>query len=241
MKFVVRPNLPQNAENVIIAGNTPENILSELEKLGISYILSPEIPFATKGLSFHPDMQLAHMGNDRILVHKSAFEYYGKFIPAEVGESGNLGTYPDDVAYNVAIVGKHMICNEKYTDKKILGTFGGEIINVKQGYSKCSVAVVDENSVITSDDGIYAVLKGHNMNVLKIGQGHIELAGYEYGFIGGACGKLKKDLLAFTGNIKKHPYFTEIDSFCRNVGVYPYSLSNESLVDVGSILPLTEK
>ncbi len=241
MKYVKNPNLPENAAAVIAAVNTPQNIKNELEKLNIRIIPSAEINFKVNGVAMHPDMQIVHMGRDKFVTHKSVFGHYKKYLPCICGASENTDTYPGDIAYNVAIAGKHMICNKKYTDAAILSIWEDDIINIRQGYSKCNILIVDENSFITSDNGIYKELKGHNMNVLKIRTGHIELPGQSYGFIGGAAGKVTKNLIVFAGDIKKHPDFDNIRGFCKNSGTDIYSLGKNTLLDIGSVLPVTEK
>lgn len=241
MKFVQNPNLPENASSVIVSSELPSDMKSELKKLNINIIPSAEINFSVNGISRHPDMQIAHMGENIFISHPFSAGHYKKYFPCICGTSGNTGTYPSDIAYNIAISGNHMICNKKYTDEKILTVWDKKIINIRQGYSKCSILIVDENSFITSDNGIYKTLKSNNMNVLKIRTGFIELPGQNYGFIGGASGKLAKNLIAFAGNIKNHPDYDNIRGFCKNSGVDIYSLGKDSLLDIGSLLPVTEK
>ena len=95
--------------------------------------------------------------------------------------------YPNDIAYNVCQIGENII-GSKYTDS----TINPNII-VKQGYTKCSIAVTGENSCITSDRQIYKVLKKNNVDVCFIEEHNIKLLdrNSEYtkmeGFIGGAC------------------------------------------------------
>ena len=95
--------------------------------------------------------------------------------------------YPNDIAYNVCQIGENII-GSKYTDS----TINPNII-VKQGYTKCSIAVTGENSCITSDRQIYKVLRKNNVDVCFIEEHNIKLLdrNSEYtkmeGFIGGAC------------------------------------------------------
>ena len=98
--------------------------------------------------------------------------------------------------------------------------------------------VINEDSVITADDGIYAVLKGHNMNVLKIRQGHIELKGYEYGFIGGASVKLDEENILFFGDIKDLTDKNNVIEFCRKYNVNTLFIKDKKLKDIGSALIL---
>ena len=78
----------------------------------------------------------------------------------------------------------------------------------------------------------------YNIEVLAIRPGYIALPGYDYGFIGGCSGLLKKNLLVFNGNISLHPDSDSILSFCKNHGTDVYSLSKGVLTDIGTITPL---
>ena len=113
-------------------------------------------------------------------------------------------------------------------------------INVNQGYSKCSICIVDENSIITSDNGIYNECIKHNIDCLLIRQGYIDLFNMDYGFIGGCSGLLCNDELSFYGDIKKHPDYKKILHFVKSKNKKIISLSDENLLDLGSIIPLKE-
>lgn len=94
--------------------------------------------------------------------------------------------YPEDVCYNACQIGNNII-GSKYTDK----TINPNII-VKQGYTKCSIAVTGSNSCITQDYGIYKTLKSHNIDCTYIEENNIKLLDKQAketkmkGFIGGA-------------------------------------------------------
>ena len=77
--------------------------------------------------------------------------------------------------------------------------------------------------------------------MLEIAPGHIELEGFEYGFIGGAVFKLSKRELAFTGRLDAHPDYNNIIAFLDARGIAPIYLTDAPAFDVGSILPLIEK
>ena len=66
------------------------------------------------------------------------------------------------------------------------------------------------------------------------------LDGYDYGFIGGACCKISKGVLAFFGNAKAHKCYDDIKAFCKNYNVDLLSLANERLCDIGSFMPIFE-
>ncbi len=76
------------------------------------------------------------------------------------------------------------------------------------------------------------------MDILKITPGYVNLEGYEYGFLGGACGMIGKGKLAFTGSIQNHPDYSDMKSFCDQKKVELISLTDGPLLDIGGILPL---
>lgn len=244
MKFVELPNNPINASMVLIARNTPQKVINGIKKLGINILYGSEIPYNVSSVRWHIDTQITHIYKDKFVVSPLVYDHYKTNLPETklvLGESSGSGRYPDDAAYNIAITGKYNIHNFNYTDKMILPELTGENIDVSQGYSKCSICIVDENSVITEDEGIAEVLKRHNMDVLKISAGDVLLPGLNYGFLGGASGKLSKNKLAFAGDIKTHRDYKEIYNFCTVRNVVPVSLCEGSLIDIGSIIPVLEK
>ena len=76
--------------------------------------------------------------------------------------------------------------------------------------------------------------------MLLIRPGWIKLPGYNTGFLGGSCGKLSPDKLAFTGQLSSHPDGKAIRAFLEQRGVAAVELSHGPLVDTGGILPLKE-
>lgn len=244
MKFVKTPNCPQNASTVLIAKNTPENVVKRLKDLGLSVLFGSEINYEVKPVSMHIDTQISYMGEGRFVASPLVIDHYNSILPEAVivpGKSDSCGTYPDDCAYNIAYSGTFAIHNFKYTDDEILKFINCEKINISQGYSKCSICIVNEDSFITEDVGIAKSLKWHNINVLEISAGDISLPGFDYGFIGGASGKISKNILAFAGNIRMHRDYNKIFDFCAARGVELVSLSDDRLVDIGSIIPVYEK
>ena len=111
-------------------------------------------------------------------------------------------------------------------------------INIKQGYSKCSICIVDENSIITSDKGIYKSVKEYGIDCLLISSGNINLLELDSGFIGGCTGFISKNKIGFFGDIKKHPDYESIKKFIKSKNKEIVILSKENLLDLGSIIPL---
>lgn len=248
LTFVTKPNLPQNAVSSVIVSSKYINYIEELSKLGISVIKVSPISEVIGAEKYHADISAIHLGKNDIIVarnnsilinqlNKSGFNV----IPSD---SKISGSYPECVALNAVISGNNLICKEKSADRELYNYCIQKklrIINVKQGYARCSTAIVSENAIITSDIGIYNACISNKIDALKIDNGYIRIDGYDYGFIGGACGKLSYDILAFCGKIEEHKDYESIKAFALNYGVRLLSLSNETLFDIGGILPVIEK
>ena len=115
---------------------------------------------------------------------------------------------------------------------------GLEFINVKQGYTKCSIAVIDHKAVITSDYPIYRKLITLGIDVLLIESGYIRLDGYPYGFIGGTCGNLSGETIAFSGKFLNHPDRLKISNFLEKYSKKVLWLTDEIVTDIGTIINL---
>jgi hypothetical protein len=153
--------------------------------------------------------------------------------------------YPYDCALNFAVVGEYIIGSFKYADgelNNIIKKYNLKPINVRQGYAKCNICVVNDNAVITEDAGIAKSLKENNIDVLLLENKCVELPGYEYGFIGGSSGMYTKEngenIVLFCGDITKHTEYVQIYDFCKSHNATPLSLSDENLCDRGSIIIL---
>lgn len=148
--------------------------------------------------------------------------------------------YPADISFNVAIVGKYAFGRFDFVADEIkheLVDRGYTRIDVKQGYAKCSTAIISDNAIITADSGISQKSADLGIDVLKVSaaEGVIELDGYGYGFIGGACA-MHENILYSCGNIELHPDFEAIRDFCEAHGVTLCSLSDGKLCDLGGII-----
>lgn len=228
---------------VIIDKFADEAIFKTLEKLNIETYKSADLDYLYRPVNTHPDMQIHFINDTTSVVAPSLYDYYKNILPESVnlikGKADPQSTYPGDCAYNVARVGNRIIGNLSYTDnviKEIYSELGFEFINVKQGYTKCNLCVVDSDSVITEDEGLYGILSERGINVLKIPHGEVGLKCFTNGFIGGASGFINPDQLAFCGDINLCSYKRELYSFVNSKSVDIILLSHSSLNDFGSIL-----
>ena len=185
-----------------------------------------------KGVASHPDMTITPIG-EKFVCCPESYEYYEKFLHNRLimGARKLSSHYPNDVAYNVLIYKNKAFAKEESIDEVVLEELKKrkiELINVSQGYAKCSCAVC-ENGVITADDGIFEKLIENDIKALKITPGYVTLHGYDYGFIGGASGMIDGKL-TFFGDVSQHPDFDKICKFCD----FDY-VNDLPLTDVGTI------
>lgn len=247
LSFVKKPNLPSGNVTSVIISEKYVKFFSELNRLGVSVIVSPPIEEVDGAEKFHADISAIHLGSEKIICAKNNHSLIEKLhslgFDILMSENNIIGNYPECTALNAVIMDKGIICRRKSVDSAVLKHCRSmlPIINVNQGYSRCSTAIVSENAVITSDMGIYNACIENRIDVLKISNGDIEIEDYKYGFIGGTCGKLSYNILAFCGKIEHHKDYRDMKAFALNYGVNLLSLSNDKLFDVGGILPVLEK
>ncbi len=248
MNFVQIPNLPESDTTLVAVSDTYHEVTNALEALGINVISIRPYRKLSKPVSSHADLLLHHLGGNKIIVAdgevylKEELHQFGfETIQSNICISD---VYPHDVALDAARVGHYLFAKETALDtaiKQYCAENQIQIIPVRQGYAKCSIAVVNEHSIITADESIVEAAQAIGIDVLKIMPGHIQLKGYNYGFLGGASGLISKNKLAFTGSIQTHPDYEKIKSFCSRKNVELISLTNGPLIDIGGILPLKIK
>ena len=222
---------------VILAENFPEKSLEKLKDYG-KIVRTKSNKNLMKGLDTHPDILVHPLPNGEIVVDRDNLEYYKKIFPDKnliPSQSKLSKKYPRDVALNAFTFKNYFIHNLKYTDEVLLDyykNFGYELINIKQGYGKCS-CLVTEDFIITSDPGIYESLRDF-IPIYKIDHGGIRLQNFNYGFIGGATGVLGKKIF-FTGDFSHHSSHEEILKIINNYDYEIEILSKDQIEDYGSI------
>ncbi len=241
-----KPNLPQGkVTSVAISEKASLKLLNKLNNLCIETIKisdNPEIDI----IGHHADISILNIAKNELIISDSQKEnivnfltkgYRLKTIP------GVKSPYPYDCKLNCAIIGEKVICNPATVPDEIISLFhlyNYKIINVKQGYSKCSVCVVSDSAIITDDESIYYSCSKNGMDTLLVNKGSIKLTGYNYGFIGGCTGLIDNNKLLFNGDINFHKNCNDILDFINRHGVEPVIIKDEPLTDIGSIIPLCE-
>lgn len=196
-------------------------------------------------LSYHADM-LLFIGFNTLFTHTEYYKSNKNIIDETasllhlslcVSDEYTAQSYPHDVLFNAVLLKDKLICNKKTVSKHILEhaeKHNCEIINVNQGYTKCSTLIVSDNAIITSDIKIHKEALGHNIESLLISCGGIELLPYEYGFIGGTSGYDENNIY-FYGDISKHQDYNAIKEFVQSHNKNIVTLNNGRLCDIGSI------
>ena len=245
-QFIRKPNLPTGDVSAVAISADATEAITKLHSLNIeTFIINQNLNLPIP-VNSHADLQMLHLGNNTILAsseHLCAGEFDKKFDITAIGaELGN--EYPSDVLLNCKIIGKNIFLNTKTIAKEILNfaqNNGLTLINVNQGYTGCSICAINESAIITDDISIYRSAQNFLNDVLFISKNSIRLNGYDYGFIGGCCGKLSHNKLAVNGRIESHKDCNKIIDFLNKYDIEIIELTSEILTDIGGILPLCEK
>ena len=222
---------------VIVAENFPEEAAEKLKAYG-KVVRTRANKNLLKGLDTHTDILVHPLPKGEIVVDRDNLEYYKKIFPdKKILPSHSILSkeYPKDVPLNVFTFKKYFIHNLKYTDKFLLDYYkesGYDLVNIKQGYAKCSSLVTDD-FIITSDGGIYESLRDF-IPIYKIDHKQIKLQNFNYGFIGGASGVLGKKIF-FTGDFSNHSSHEEILKIIKKYNYEIEILSKDQIEDFGSI------
>ena len=224
---------------------TPASVLDSLKK-EFNIVQLPPDPSLPEAVCGHSDLLIFRLGN-HLITRKSYYPAANGEIDFICGQSAlelilsdsAVGIkYPNDCGFCAAVSGKNLICRHSSTDREILGLaseLGYKILNVPQGYTKCSCAVLADGAIITADRGISTVTLKNGIDTLLISEGYVDLPGYSYGFIGGCTG-LCGNTLYFCGDLTSHPDADAIIAFAKKHGTECVSLGSGRLYDVGSLI-----
>ena len=214
---------------------------TSLRNLNFTILKVPKCNRVYEAINGHPDIQLHIVDDYNIIVHKDMDNDFIITLKrlnfnVHLSQYSLEESYPKDIILNGASFGDYFLHNLKYSDSKLLDFMSSKIkVNVSQGYTKCSTAIVSPSSIITSDNSIASNLKNTNLNILHIPYGDIILEGMNYGFIGGCCGLLSKNILGFFGDLKCYDYGNEIIEFLSSQNINYISLKSGKLFDRGSL------
>ncbi|MGN0539421.1 MAG: DUF6873 family GME fold protein [Candidatus Fimenecus sp.] len=247
-RFIAEPNLPESDVLTVISANCDKSLEKALSDLSIKIIATAPNPFLDDSVAVHGDILCYHLGNNKFLIDQNQTKIINEltqFNCTVKTVNGISSPYPKDCSLNCADIGDFLICNESITDKTIIANAvetGKTVINVKQGYAKCSVCIADRNTIITDDASIYKSVSSYpEIKALFVEKGSVRLKNCNYGFIGGCTGLIGNKKLFFNGNLSTHSDYTRIISFLDKNNIKYFDIKNKPLTDIGSILPIIEK
>ena len=186
---------------------------------------------------------------DKIVVEPSVYSY----LKEEKNDLKNIICgknkvglkYPLDVLYNVCCIGENVIHNFKYTDEKILEIIQKEklnMIDINQGYSNCSIAVIDDKSVVVTDKKIAEKLIENDIDVLLLEENlDIKLLKNDgkyskmNGFIGGCMARVKNKIIIL-GDISKIDKEKKIRNFIQSRNLEIVYFNGLDVIDYGGVL-----
>lgn len=180
-------------------------------------------------ISGHSDIFYTKI-NNQIICAPNAKIIKDEFIK---GSSYIKSKYPQDILYNVCQLG-NIVIGSKYTDKSI-----NVDIFVKQGYTKCSIAVTSKKSCITTDKKIAEKLNNIGIDALYIKENNIKLLkkdrqySEKVGFIGGATLIFDNKFVLF-GDIEKLENKELVKKHLKNYNLELVDFYGEDIIDYGS-------
>ncbi len=191
-------------------------------------------------IASHPDILFYRLPEGKVLIGREYYCLNKPFfddIGADFITCGKTpsGEYPHDILLDALGVKDTLYGKEGFVSNELIRSFS-KFVPVKQGYARCSVAMLSDSCAVTADRGISAALKKDGISVLDIRPGNIRLDGYDTGFIGGAGGRLKDGLYCFFGSLTSHPDGEAIIQFASEHKIKAVSLSDEPLSDNGGLL-----
>ena len=221
----------------------------KLKELGYKLIEIKQSKNVYPEISSHVDIFTCKVGG-KIIVEPSQYENLKSQLSSKYnliqGEEYINEKYPYDIKYNVCTIGKKAIHNFRYTDtilKQELIKQGYELINTNQGYTNCSIAVIDDNSAIVTDKGLYKIFEKHNIDVLFLDyEPEIKLLnGNAYsnkkGFIGGVISRIGEQIV-ITGDLNKIDSNGMIRQFVLSKGLEIIEFKGIDVIDYGGIIEL---
>lgn len=265
-KLLKTPLLPQGKATVAVSQEA-EKAIAALEDLGIEVFKVEANAKLSAPVACHPDCNLTQIDRSTFICDEDLAPSFENFIKKHAivnnltigqGERNcsqknnymNVYTekicspYPGEAAINVKIIDNCIVCNSKYISTTILNHAVEKsmiLYHCNQGYVGCSSVLLSPNAAMTDDESLYDALRRIGLDCLKLSKGQIKLNGYSYGFIGGCCGFIGKNMIAFNGRLDTHDDAEKIKNFLNKYNVDYVELTEDVLTDIGGIVPIFEE
>lgn len=228
-------------KKVIIDNRMRQIEKQKLQNMGYEIIEIQTSPNVYTEISSHVDIFACKIENEIIVEPTQNINNISNKI---YGKDKVLSQYPFDIKYNVCIIGNKAIHNLKYTDeilKKELFNKGFELINTTQGYTNCSIAVIDDRSAIVTDKGLNKILQKNGIDTLYLSNElDIKLLnGKQYsnkrGFIGSCISRINNKIIVF-GELKKIDPENKIREFIKKRNLEIIEFCGLDVIDYGGLI-----
>lgn len=224
---------------IIADKRIPAPALKTLSKYGEAVLIKTS-GITYEAISGHPDIFFTLVNRHLVTAPNLPDNYInlleGKGIRFVKGELPVGVKYPDTAGYNVVCTDKYLLHNFRYTDPVITKLSDNlDLIHINQGYARCNLIPLKEDHFITSDEGIYRVLKNYNLEVLLADPKGIVLPGFKHGFIGGTAGVHENEIF-FIGKLAFYPDGKKIRDFLSSLNYSIIELYEGPLIDGGSLV-----
>ncbi|MFC1570230.1 DUF6873 family GME fold protein [Candidatus Omnitrophota bacterium] len=199
-----------------------------------------------ESVSCHPDIYIFQLdGNTLIHAPGVPKDLLKKLKDSGVnliaGEDDPGVEYPKTARYNALSIGGFLFHNLEYTDPVILEEAekrGLKLVNVPQGYTRCSCLPAGKNAIITQDAKIAEIADTHGLDTLLVSSENITLPGEERGFIGGCGARTSDGNVILLGDVNMHPDGKRIEGFLKEHSSGLIMTENMPIYDAGSLLLL---
>lgn len=260
-RILETPLLPQGKAAVAVSAEAEETIAA-LEEKGVEVFRVKPNSKLEAPVASHPDCNILQLDRSTFVcdedITPSLVEYIQKNnivnnLTIGQGKQDNeqvkvysekiSSPYPGEVALNVKRLDNCVVCNTKNVCKTIQVYAAANDLNLyhcNQGYVGCSSVLISHNAAMTDDESVYDTFRRIGLDCLMLSKGQIKLSGYSYGFIGGCCGFIDKNLIAFNGTLSTHNDSSIIESFLSKYNVNYVELTDKPLTDIGGIVPIFE-
>lgn len=224
-------------KKIIVSNKASNKFFSLLENLKLDFVKSIDNKNFNLNYLDHPDISVFSF-EDKVYVENSVYNFYAENLKGVDVQSVNVETFKNkETVLNIAYNDEYFFHNEKFSDKEIFSKLlkSRKYVKINQGYANCSM-ICFQNSVITSDEGIYKCLLENKFKVHLVSTNGIFLNGYKNGFIGGTCGFIEKDKLLFYGDVTKYIDYDIIKKIADKEKVKLIFPKDEPFVDLGGII-----
>lgn|SRR5574344_713577 len=210
--------------------------LQKLETFGtcLAFDASGLIDFPLSG---HPDMFMCQTPTHLIVAPNTPASFIKLLQTKQIPFI--IGSKPVEAQqfspYNAVVTDKWIIHRQSATDESIFNlNQNHHFIDVKQGYTRCSLLAILNHLYITSDQDIYRKLLSLNVTVKYVCGENIMLPGYRNGCFGGCFG-IYQDTLFCMGNLDYLPEGYEIRLLLEKHQIKIIELCDTPLYDYGSL------